>query len=76
MQFGVCTNEWSPFDGRVVSLDAGCGAHSETDARKRRDETPQAVVDDKVEHFDMVDTSGSETSTDSDDTAQGNQTEH
>lgn len=76
MQFGVCTNEWSPFDGRVVSLDAGCGAHSETDARKRRDETPQAVVDDKVEHFDMVDTSGPETSTDSDDTAQDNQTEH
>lgn len=29
--FGVCANEWSPSDGRVVSLDHGCGAHSETD---------------------------------------------
>ncbi|SDC83745.1 Protein of unknown function [Sanguibacter gelidistatuariae] len=29
--FGVCVNEWSPDDGRVVSLDHGCGAHSETD---------------------------------------------
>ena len=27
--FGVCTNEWSPSDGRVVSYDHGCGAHSE-----------------------------------------------
>ncbi|VEI13092.1 DUF3027 domain-containing protein [Trueperella bialowiezensis] len=31
--FGVCANEWSEFDGRVVSLDHGCGAHSETDVR-------------------------------------------
>lgn len=29
--FGVCANEWSPSDGGVVSLDHGCGAHSETD---------------------------------------------
>ncbi|GAB77939.1 DUF3027 domain-containing protein [Austwickia chelonae] len=29
--FGVCANAWSPSDGRVVSLDHGCGAHSETD---------------------------------------------
>lgn len=29
--FGVCANEWSPSDGSVVSLDHGCGAHSETD---------------------------------------------
>lgn len=29
--FGVCANEWSPSDGHVVSLDHGCGAHSETD---------------------------------------------
>jgi hypothetical protein len=27
--FGVCTNEISPDDGRVVSYDHGCGAHSE-----------------------------------------------
>ncbi|MEL7976608.1 DUF3027 domain-containing protein [Isoptericola sp. F-RaC21] len=30
--FGVCANAWSPDDGKVVSLDHGCGAHSETDA--------------------------------------------
>ncbi|MEO7061908.1 MAG: DUF3027 domain-containing protein [Lapillicoccus sp.] len=29
--FGVCASEWSPSDGTVVSLDHGCGAHSETD---------------------------------------------
>jgi len=33
--FGVCANEWSPEDGSVVSLDHGCGAHSETGERKR-----------------------------------------
>ena len=27
--FGVCASEWSPSDGAVVSLDHGCGAHSE-----------------------------------------------
>ncbi len=31
--FGVCANAWSPSDGAVVSLDHGCGAHSETDVR-------------------------------------------
>lgn len=29
--FGVCANRWSPDDGRVVSLDHGCGEHSEID---------------------------------------------
>ena len=28
--FGVCGNALSPDDGRVVSMDHGCGAHSET----------------------------------------------
>ncbi|WP_297316222.1 DUF3027 domain-containing protein [uncultured Bifidobacterium sp.] len=27
--FAVCANRWSPDDGRVVSLDHGCGEHSE-----------------------------------------------
>ena len=27
--FGVCSNEFSPADGRIVSLAYGCGAHSE-----------------------------------------------
>lgn len=29
--FGVCANIWSPDDGRVVSLDHGCGEHSDID---------------------------------------------
>lgn len=29
--FGVCANEWADADGKVVSLEYGCGAHSETD---------------------------------------------
>lgn len=28
--FGVCANAFSPEDAKVVSLDHGCGAHSET----------------------------------------------
>jgi hypothetical protein len=27
--FGVCTNEYAPDDGKAVSVDHGCGAHSE-----------------------------------------------
>ncbi|TKV62304.1 DUF3027 domain-containing protein [Nakamurella flava] len=27
--FGVCANEWSPADARVVDVAFGCGAHSE-----------------------------------------------
>lgn len=30
-QFGVCANDWSPADGKVVALNFGCGAHSEVD---------------------------------------------
>lgn len=45
--FGVCANEWSPSDGRVVSMDHGCGAHSQTDAERRASEWPAAnpVID-------------------------------
>ncbi|MDM8083409.1 DUF3027 domain-containing protein [Cellulomonas cellasea] len=38
--FGVCANEWSPDDGRVVSLDHGCGAHSETDVEPHPSDWP------------------------------------
>ncbi|UVI35441.1 DUF3027 domain-containing protein [Brevibacterium spongiae] len=44
--FGVCANAWSPFDGRVVGLESGCGAHSETDVRRPGHEPAEAVVDD------------------------------
>lgn len=53
-QFGVCANAWSPFDGRVVSLDSGCGAHSETDEPKRHNRTPAPVVDDEHEDFEVI----------------------
>lgn len=45
--FGVCANEWSPSDGSVVSVDHGCGAHSETGQRPTRSEwtPPPPVVD-------------------------------
>src|SRR5690606_26523017 len=39
-QFGVCANEWSPDDGRVVSMDHGCGAHSQTDVPSVASEWP------------------------------------
>ncbi|PID97840.1 MAG: hypothetical protein CSA82_02295 [Actinobacteria bacterium] len=38
--FGVCANGWSQDDGRVVSLDHTCGAHSETDVPKSGSEWP------------------------------------
>ncbi|GAB3054679.1 DUF3027 domain-containing protein [Intrasporangium mesophilum] len=46
--FGVCANEWSPSDGRVVSLDHGCGAHSETDLEAPE---PSSVGDPIVDEF-------------------------
>ncbi len=34
--FGVCANEQANDDARVVSLDHGCGAHSEAQLRKKQ----------------------------------------
>lgn len=42
-EFGVCTNEWSPADGRVVHLGYGCGAHSETGKDDGDREIPRAT---------------------------------
>jgi hypothetical protein len=46
--FGVCTNQWSPRDGAVVSYDHGCGAHSETDVARIASQWPAnaPMVDD------------------------------
>src|SRR5690606_29945694 len=48
--FGVCTNPWSPDDGKVVSFDHGCGAHSETDVPAHPSDwpAPQHHVDELV----------------------------
>jgi hypothetical protein len=44
--FGVCANAWSPSDGRVVSVDHGCGAHSETDVEAGQPEPlPEPILD-------------------------------
>lgn len=41
--FGVCANAFANDDGSVVSLDHGCGAHSE--AQLRRKQLPQPLPD-------------------------------
>ncbi len=51
--FGVCANEWSPSDGRVVSLDHGCGAHSEAAVEPDSVTVPAPLVDEYV--LDLVD---------------------
>lgn len=43
--FGLCANEISPSDGRVVSLDHGCGAHSEAVVVPTMAERPDPVID-------------------------------
>ncbi|WP_223411071.1 DUF3027 domain-containing protein [Occultella gossypii] len=48
--FGVCANEWSPDDGKVVALDHGCGAHSETDVPAQGHEWQQSAP-----HLDETD---------------------
>ena len=47
--FGVCASEWSPSDGRVVSLDHGCGAHSEVDMDAPEPERVTAPILDDFE---------------------------
>ena len=49
--FGVCANQWSPDDGKVVSLDHGCGAHSETDVQQQGHEWEQSDL--QVDEFDV-----------------------
>jgi hypothetical protein len=51
--FGVCANAWSPSDGHVVSLDHGCGAHSEVDVEPHE---PLPVVGPIVDEiaYDLV----------------------
>ena len=43
--FGVCANEWSPSDGSVVSLDHGCGAHSEASPQVQAAAVDQPILD-------------------------------
>ncbi|WP_380165489.1 DUF3027 domain-containing protein [Jannaschia sp. R86511] len=51
--FGVCANAWSPDDGRVVSMDHGCGAHSETgQTAEEPDDLPEPLIDDLRQELD------------------------
>jgi Protein of unknown function (DUF3027) len=54
--FGVCANEYAPDDGRVVSLDHGCGAHSEALATGPDFGTIAPVIDEVG--YDLVDMPG------------------
>lgn len=46
--FGVCANEFSPADGRVVSLSYGCGAHSEAAVMPKPPRPAPPVIDETV----------------------------
>jgi hypothetical protein len=54
--FGVCANEYAPDDGRVVSLDHGCGAHSEAVSAKAGPGAMPPVIDEVG--YDLVDMPG------------------
>jgi hypothetical protein len=49
---GVCANAYSPSDGRVVSYDHGCGAHSEVAVLPGPVEVAPPVGDE--EQFDLI----------------------
>ncbi|WP_084965705.1 DUF3027 domain-containing protein [Thermoactinospora rubra] len=46
LEFGVCANEYAPDDGKVVSADHGCGAHSEAAVMPPPVETTPPILDD------------------------------
>ena len=54
--FGVCANEFAPDDGRVVSLDHGCGAHSEAATPRAAHGAVSPVIDELG--YDLVDAPG------------------
>jgi Protein of unknown function (DUF3027) len=54
--FGVCANEYAPDDGQVVSLDHGCGAHSEAVSGDGAYTGASPVIDELG--YDLVDTPG------------------
>ncbi|MGW0943866.1 DUF3027 domain-containing protein [Streptomyces sp. NPDC002623] len=52
--FGVCANEFSPADGRVVSLSYGCGGHSEAAIMPTPPRPAPPVVDEtRVDPFPL-----------------------
>jgi hypothetical protein len=59
--FGVCGNIYAPDDGRVVSVDHGCGAHSEVlvEPEAPVEELPTAYDDSEVESVAVSRAAGS-----------------
>ncbi|MEU0674927.1 DUF3027 domain-containing protein [Streptomyces sp. NPDC006172] len=52
--FGVCANEFSPADGRVVSLAYGCGGHSEAAVMPKPPRPAPPVIDEtRVDPFPL-----------------------
>jgi hypothetical protein len=52
--FGVCANEFSPADGRIVSLAYGCGGHSEAAVMPKPPRPALPVIDEMaVDHFPL-----------------------
>ncbi|MEU3143389.1 MULTISPECIES: DUF3027 domain-containing protein [unclassified Streptomyces] len=52
--FGVCANEFSPADGRVVSLAYGCGGHSEAAVMPRPPQpVPPRIDETRVDPFPL-----------------------
>lgn len=49
--FGICSNGYSPVDGRVVAMNFGCGAHSETPETEVSN--PSEAVVDEVGYDDL-----------------------
>lgn len=45
VMFGACANQYSPSDGHVVSLEHGCGGHSDVVATQRARELSAPVFD-------------------------------
>ncbi len=71
--FGVCANEFSPADGRVVSLTYGCGGHSEAAVMPKPPRPAPPVIDEtRVDPFPLrpAPDSGSVPVTSDDDSAE------
>lgn len=51
--FGACGNEITETDGRIVSVDHGCGAHSEAIVEAVEDDHGEVYDDDPIELVEM-----------------------
>jgi Protein of unknown function (DUF3027) len=56
VMFGACANEYAPDDGRVVSADHGCGAHSEATIAEVTARAHAPVIDEFG--YDLMDLPG------------------